>query len=62
NPVIAVLVGWVAGEEFTAWLAAGISVILLGVFLVRDGERPAPLAVVAGPAEEGPVLLGDTAR
>lgn len=39
NPVVAVLVGWVAGEEINVWLAAGICVILFGVFLVRGGER-----------------------
>ncbi len=43
NPVIAVLVGWGAGEEMSVWLAAGICVILLGVFLVRGGERRLPL-------------------
>jgi drug/metabolite transporter (DMT)-like permease len=44
NPMIAVVVGWSAGEEFTGWLAAGICVILFGVFLIRRGERPAPVA------------------
>jgi drug/metabolite transporter (DMT)-like permease len=52
NPVIAVLVGTVAGEEFTGWLAAGICVILLGVFLVRGGERPAPLVAAAKSAAD----------
>ena len=42
NPVIAVVVGWVAGEEFTGWLGAGIGVILFGVFLIRGGERHKP--------------------
>lgn len=47
NPVVAVLVGWLAGEEMNGWIASGIGVILFGVFLVRGGERPAestPLA------------------
>src|SRR5262249_47544338 len=52
NPVIAVVVGWVAGEEFTGWLAAGIGVILLGVFLVRGGERQAPAAATEKSSEE----------
>jgi drug/metabolite transporter (DMT)-like permease len=52
NPVLAVLVGWAAGEEMTATLAAGIGVILFGVFLVRGGERPATrdVAVPTEPA------------
>ena len=41
NPVIAVLIGWVAGEMIDGWVLAGIATILLGVFLVRGGERPA---------------------
>ncbi len=41
NPMIAVVVGWAAGEEVTWWLLAGIAVILVGVFLVRGGERRA---------------------
>lgn len=41
NPVIAVLAGWLAGEEMHAWIIAGIAVILFGVFLIRGGERPA---------------------
>jgi drug/metabolite transporter (DMT)-like permease len=53
NPVVAVLVGWVAGEGFTGWLAAGICVILLAVFLIRGGERPAQVAVLAGPDRDG---------
>jgi drug/metabolite transporter (DMT)-like permease len=44
NPMIAVLVGWAAGEEMTGWLGLGIGVILLGVFLVRGGERPATVS------------------
>lgn len=39
NPVIAVLVGWLAGEETSAFLGAGILIILTGVALVRtDGS------------------------
>ncbi|MBI3411738.1 MAG: EamA family transporter [Planctomycetes bacterium] len=41
NPVIAVLAGWLAGEEMHGWIVAGIGVILFGVFLIRGGERPA---------------------
>lgn len=41
NPVVAVLAGWLTGEEMNVWIAGGIGVILLGVFLVRGGERPA---------------------
>ncbi|MBM4068665.1 MAG: hypothetical protein FJ271_06935 [Planctomycetes bacterium] len=37
NPVIAVLVGWLAGEETNAYLGAGILIILTGVALVRSG-------------------------
>jgi drug/metabolite transporter (DMT)-like permease len=44
NPVVAVLVGWLAGEKLNGWIAGGIGVILLGVFLVRGGERPAATA------------------
>lgn len=51
NPVIAIFVGWAAGEEMNAGLGAGIGVILLGVFLVRGGERRLP-AVVAVPSTE----------
>jgi len=40
NPVIAIVVGWAAGEEITGLIMLGICVILLGVFLVRSGERP----------------------
>ncbi|MCI0640156.1 MAG: EamA family transporter [Gemmataceae bacterium] len=54
NPVIAVVVGWQAGESITVALVAGISVILFGVFLVRGGELPAQIAPVAEPA---PVVL-----
>jgi drug/metabolite transporter (DMT)-like permease len=54
NPVIAVLVGTVVGkEEFSFTLMLGICVILLGVFLVRGGERPAAVDARAQPAEDG---------
>jgi len=43
NPLVAVLIGWATGEDFTWALAAGMAIILLGVFLVRGGEkRPEP--------------------
>lgn len=38
NPVIAVFIGWLAGEELTPWIVSGIVVILAGVALVRSGE------------------------
>jgi len=47
NPVIAVMVGWAAGEEFSAWLTVGICVILMGVFLIRGGERKLSFPTVA---------------
>jgi drug/metabolite transporter (DMT)-like permease len=38
NPVIAVFAGWLlGGEELTGWTAAGVTVILAGVALVRSG-------------------------
>jgi len=40
NPLVAVLIGWFFGEAVSGRLWAGIGVILLGVFLVRGGERP----------------------
>lgn len=40
NPVIAVLIGWLTGEPTNAWMLTGIATILLGVFLIRGGERP----------------------
>jgi drug/metabolite transporter (DMT)-like permease len=43
NPLVAVLIGCATGEDFTWALAAGMTIILLGVFLVRGGEkRPEP--------------------
>jgi drug/metabolite transporter (DMT)-like permease len=38
NPLIAVVIGWIAGEELTVWLVGGILIILTGVALVRSGE------------------------
>jgi drug/metabolite transporter (DMT)-like permease len=37
NPIVAVTVGWVAGEEVNRYLGAGIMIILTGVLLVRAG-------------------------
>ncbi len=43
NPAIAILIGWYAGEAMTFPLLAGMTIILLAVFLVRQGEkRPLP--------------------
>jgi drug/metabolite transporter (DMT)-like permease len=40
NPVIAVFIGWCAGEVVRAWTLAGIAVILVGVYLVRGDRAP----------------------
>jgi drug/metabolite transporter (DMT)-like permease len=40
NPVIAVFIGWCAGESVRAWILAGIAVILVGVYLVRGDRAP----------------------
>lgn len=46
NPVVAILVGWwFAAEPIGPWFAAGLAVILVGVALVRRGERRAPESV-----------------
>jgi drug/metabolite transporter (DMT)-like permease len=38
NPVVAVLVGWLLGnEELTGWVVGGMLIILAGVALVRSG-------------------------
>jgi drug/metabolite transporter (DMT)-like permease len=37
NPVVAVFIGWVDGEDLDRWMIAGICVILTGVALVRGG-------------------------
>ncbi len=56
NPIVAIFVGWAFGEEVTGGLFVGIGIILLGVFLIRGGERKRPLAVPpllqAGATEE----------
>ena len=55
NPIVAVFIGWCAGEGLSVGLVAGIAIILAGVFLVRGGEIPAetstPLPVAADPGE-----------
>lgn len=38
NPVVAVVIGCLSGEEFSLWLGLSIAVILGGVALVRKGE------------------------
>ena len=53
NPIIAIFVGKAAGEELSAGLAAGILVILVGVFLVRGGERRSPPAITAPTTDDG---------
>jgi drug/metabolite transporter (DMT)-like permease len=42
NPVVAILVGWLLGdEELTGWIVGGMLVILTGVALIRGrGHRP----------------------
>lgn len=59
NPVIAVFVGWFDNEPVTAPILAGIGVILLGVFLVRQGDKPEDLP---GDEEAGdvPVIWTET--
>jgi drug/metabolite transporter (DMT)-like permease len=44
NPIVAILIGWFVEEEVTARTWTAIGVILLGVFLVRSGERAPPVA------------------
>jgi drug/metabolite transporter (DMT)-like permease len=40
NPMVAILVGWLLGnEEITGWIIGGMAVILAGVALVRGGVR-----------------------
>jgi drug/metabolite transporter (DMT)-like permease len=44
NPVVAILVGWLWGEEeLTGWIVGGMVVILAGVALIRTGGRRPPL-------------------
>lgn len=40
NPLIAVFIGWIAGEEMHAWVFVGFAVILTGVYLVRGDHVP----------------------
>lgn len=44
NPIIALLLGWaLLGETLTIWIAIGMSITILGVWLVNSGARkPAP--------------------
>lgn len=53
NPIVAVLVGWAAGEQITAAILGGICVILTGVALVRGGDTKAPTPPVATTPDEG---------
>jgi drug/metabolite transporter (DMT)-like permease len=57
NPVVAVLVAWVADDEMSIWIVAGISVILAGVALVRGAGKPQSHRTVAPPADEMPVMV-----
>lgn len=41
NPVVAILVAWLFGEDLTGWVLGGMVVILIGVALVRGGEKKA---------------------
>src|SRR5262249_26032925 len=52
NPVVAILVAWGAGEPITAPILAGIGIILLGVFLVRGGEKPGLVSQTAEPVAD----------
>ncbi len=64
NPMVAVLVGWVAGEPMTGWLLGGIAVILVGVALVRGGQvsaiKPTDGGPWAAPADPAPADSGTT--
>jgi drug/metabolite transporter (DMT)-like permease len=40
NPIIAVFIGWCAGETVNEWIVASIVVILIGVYLVRGDRAP----------------------
>jgi drug/metabolite transporter (DMT)-like permease len=42
NPIVAVLIAWWDGEEMTLAIVAGITVILIGVALVRGGHNAKP--------------------
>jgi drug/metabolite transporter (DMT)-like permease len=55
NPLVAILVGWQLGnEELSAWLVAGMVIILVGVGLVRTGgvRLPRTPADLDGPARQ----------
>lgn len=40
NPVIALLLGWaLLGEALTIWIAIGMSITILGVWMVNRGSR-----------------------
>jgi hypothetical protein len=40
NPLVAILVGWLFGnEEISGWIIGGMAVILAGVGLVRSGGQ-----------------------
>jgi drug/metabolite transporter (DMT)-like permease len=41
NPTIALVVGWLWGEELSWWVLGGMVVILAGVALVRSGTGKA---------------------
>lgn len=56
NPLVAVLIGWVMGEDFTLALGAGMAIILLGVFLVRGGEKK-PEVIRLGSESRSPKAL-----
>jgi drug/metabolite transporter (DMT)-like permease len=64
NPLVAVLVGLLDGEELTGWIVGGIAIILAGVALVRGGHRgrslPRPEADGGEPlvGKGRPVLCG----
>lgn len=44
NPTIALVVGWLYGEELSWWVLGGMVVILAGVALVRSGAVARPVA------------------
>jgi drug/metabolite transporter (DMT)-like permease len=60
NPLVALLIGWLlGGEEITVWIAAGMVIILAGVFLMRSGGiqhgAPRPAAASRPAAAQGTV-------
>jgi drug/metabolite transporter (DMT)-like permease len=53
NPLVAIVIGWLlGGEDVTAWTIVGMTVILLGVALVRSGRV---LHHQQTPQEDGPI-------